>query len=257
MIGRAQCVSIAESLALSKAPGLISIVGGGGKSSLLFALARELPGRVVMTTTTRIFTAQLDLADAVHTADEPDLLDHVDRFETNLIVVGHVEGERAVGVAPGLPAALLARPRVDWVVVEADGSRMLPAKAPADHEPVIPPETSLLVTVAGIDALNAPIATITHRPERVSDITGLAPEEPLTPKALAQLLTSSRGGLKHVPDRARVALLINKVATDREYAAARRVAERALENPRVDRVVVGALQGREPTVWEIWRRELA
>jgi molybdenum cofactor cytidylyltransferase len=196
----------------------------------------------------------LNLADEVHTQDERDLFDSIDRFETNLLVVGPVEGERALGVAPGLPAALLARPRVDWVVVEADGSRMLPAKAPADHEPVIPPETSLLVPVAGIDALDAPIEEITHRPERVSDITGLSSDRVLTPDALARLLTSPRGGLKRVPEGARVALLINKVETAVEYAAARRVAECALKSPRVERVVLGALKSSEPAPWEIWRR---
>ena len=40
--------------ALDVRPGVISVVGSGGKTSLLAALARELPGTVVLTTTTHI-----------------------------------------------------------------------------------------------------------------------------------------------------------------------------------------------------------
>ena len=46
---------LVAALGLSDTSGVVSIVGGGGKSSLMFALAEALPGRVVMTTTTRIF----------------------------------------------------------------------------------------------------------------------------------------------------------------------------------------------------------
>nr|MDJ0867356.1 hypothetical protein [Myxococcota bacterium] len=126
MSGPRRIASLVEALDPPGPPALIAIVGGGGKSSLMFALARELPGRAVMTTTTRIFAAQLELADAVCAADDPQLGAHLDARDESLIVVGRVEGERAVGVPPELPAALLARPSVDWVLVEADGSRMRP-----------------------------------------------------------------------------------------------------------------------------------
>ncbi len=234
--------SLASALGLEAPPGLVSIVGGGGKSSLLFALGRELPGRVVMTTTTRIFAAQMSRAPRVCTLAEAHWRDGLERFEESLLVVGAVEGDRAVGVPPELPGQLLAHPRVDWVVVEADGSRMRPVKAPGDHEPVIPAESSLLVPVVGIDALAGPIAQVAHRPERVCAITGLASGETLTEQALALLLTSPEGGLKGVPASARVALLINKVETQEQQQAARRVAACALREARVERVVMGAVQ---------------
>ncbi|MFA9421857.1 MAG: hypothetical protein ACERLB_17060, partial [Gammaproteobacteria bacterium] len=73
--------------------------------------------------------------------------------------------DQVSGVPAVLPAKWLARPDVDWVVVEADGSRMLPVKAPAEHEPVVPEETSLFVSVVGIDALDDSIERVAHRPE--------------------------------------------------------------------------------------------
>ena len=142
MSNRTRAPGVVEALGLVRAPELVAIVGGGGKSSLLFALARSLPGRVVMTTTTRIFAAQMSRAAEVCSLADESWRERLDAFDSNLLVVGGVAGERAVGVPAELPAELLARPRVDWVVVEADGSRMLPVKAPAAHEPVIPDQHS-------------------------------------------------------------------------------------------------------------------
>jgi molybdenum cofactor cytidylyltransferase len=220
----------------------------------MFALGRGLPGRVVMTTTTRIFAAQMSRVAEVCTLAEENWWERLYEFDSSLLVVGGVEGDRATGVPPELPAEMLACSGVDWVVIEADGSRMLPVKAPAAHEPVVPNETSLLVVVVGVDALSGPIREVSHRPERVSTITGLTPEETLTPEALATLLTSSQGGLKDAPQAARVAMLINKVESASQLEAARRVARCVLREPRVERVAIGALQGRLSSDWEVCSR---
>ena len=244
-------MGLVDALGLGRAPGLIAVVGGGGKSSLLFALAECLPGRVVLSTTTRIFAAQLSRAAAVCSTADAGWQQRLESFDANLLVVGRVEGERANGVPPDLPAEWLALPRVDWVVVEADGSRMLPVKAPADHEPVVPERTSLLVCVVGIDALAEPIERVAHRPERVAEITGLGLSQHLTPEALGKLLTSPRGGLKGAPDGARVAVLINKVESSKQRDAAHRIADCVLREARVERVVIGALHGELGTGWEV------
>ena len=254
MIDITRAASPAEALGLVNPPALVALVGGGGKSSLMFALGRGLPGRVVMTTTTRIFASQMSRAAEVCTLADENWWERLYEFDSSLLVVGGVEGDRARGVPPELPAKMLACSGVDWVVIEADGSRMLPVKAPAAHEPVVPNETSLLVVVVGIDALSGPIREVSHRPERVSTITGLTPEETLTPEALATLLTSSQGGLKDAPQAARVAMLINKVESASQLEAARRVAHCVLREPRVERVAIGALQGRLSSDWEVCSR---
>ena len=247
---RGGVANIVDALGIAPSGELVAIVGGGGKSSLMFALAGLLPGRGVMTTTTRIFSEQMSSAAEVCTLADADWRAQLDRFESGLLVVGRVEGERAVGVEPGLPAEMLAHPRVDWVVVEADGSRMLPVKAPADHEPVVPEQTSLLVCVVGIDALADSIDRVAHRPERVADITGLAPSEHLTPEALGRLVSSPRGGLKGAPAGARFAVLINKVESRAQREAAHRIADSVLREARVERVVIGALRGDLRAGWE-------
>ncbi|NKQ34811.1 MAG: putative selenium-dependent hydroxylase accessory protein YqeC [Chloroflexi bacterium] len=254
---------------------LISIVGGGGKTSLMFALARALPGRVVLTTTTRIFAAQMKLATAVcYAADLSSLDEYLSQFGSCL-VVGEVQGEKAFGVPPDLPGQLLARPDVDFVLVEADGSRMRPIKAPAEHEPVIPPETTLVVPVMGLDALDGPIGEVAHRPELVLAVIGdrysvsgnrlsvvgercsvvgdqlaVSEERVLTAEEAAVLLTHPRGGLKNAPPGARVIPFINKVETDEQLTAARQIAYHVLRlthhASRITQVVLGAVQSDQP-----------
>jgi molybdenum cofactor cytidylyltransferase len=200
-----------------------------------------------MTTTTRIFASQLKAAPAALFYDHqpPEAWPELERslaLHGRCLVVGQVRSDKASGVPPDLPWRLLARPDVDYVLVEADGSRMLPVKAPAGHEPVIPPESTLVIPAAGIDALSGPIEQVAHRPELVAAITGLPVGERLTPQSLARLLTHPKGGLKGVPDQARVIPMLNKVESDSQWAAARKTAQLLLASERVERVVLGALK---------------
>jgi len=255
------------------APGeLVALVGGGGKSSLMFSLARVMPGRTVITTTTRIFSGQMSWAPAVCLYDGreddldskrlaesenglSDLAHELDRYG-HCLVIGQVSGEKATGVPVELPGKLLSRADVDYVIVEADGSRRRPSKAPAEHEPVLPSETTLVVPVVGIDALDGPLNQKAHRPERVAALTGMKTDQPLTPESLAILLTHPEGGLKGVPAAARLIPFINKVDDERHLVLARLVARQALRHERVDRVVIGALRGSRQ-VREIHRRVTA
>lgn len=263
--------TLRAALGLGQPPELIAIVGGGGKTSLMFALAAELPGRAVLTTTTRIFAAQMKRAPAIAYAEDLSPLAAALDEHGRCLVVGRVEGEKALGVDPSLPAHLLARPDVDWVLVEADGSRMRPVKAPADHEPVVPPETMLLVPVAGIDALAGPLDEVAHRPELVRELLEqpstanhkatpvarpLIEEDRLTSRGLARLLTHPAGGLKGAPAGARIAPFINKVETDEQLMAARAATALMLDEPRVAQVVIGALHSEQPAR-EVWRRVAA
>ncbi|MEW5988770.1 MAG: selenium-dependent molybdenum cofactor biosynthesis protein YqeB, partial [Chloroflexota bacterium] len=253
-------------------PQLVAIAGAGGKTTLLLALGRSLPGRVVMTTTTRLAVQELDLAPAVVllTAETPrarrkedgrgrekenEIGVELERYGSCLVMDG-LEGDKAVGVPMDAPGRLLARPDVDFVVVEADGSRGRPCKAPAAHEPVIPVEAGLVVYVAGIDAVGGRLAEVAHRPEQIGQLTGLALDDTMTPAALAALIIHPQGGLKNVPPSARFIPFLNKVDSDEQLQVARQVARQLLREPRVQQVVIGAVQTVRP-VREIHRRVTA
>lgn len=259
----AQRWTVGTALALQSTGELVALAGGGGKTSLLFALAADLPGRIVITTTTRIFAAQMALAPAVCFASDLSALSSLLDTHRVCLVAGDVQGEKATGVAPDLPRQLLSRPDVDTVLVEADGSRMRPFKAPAEQEPVIPEGTTLLVPVAGLDALQRPLAEAAHRPERVAALlatchstTPLIAGDTLTPAGMAAVLTHRQGGLKGVPSDARVAVLLNKAETEERQKLAAEVARRTLAHRQIDRVVVASLHSKQP-VREVYRRATA
>src|SRR5690606_20546984 len=148
--------------------------------------------------------------------------------------------DKISGVPPSLPVELLAQGIVDIVIVEADGAKLLPIKAPQSHEPVLPQGLTLLIPVAGIDALDDPIASVAHRPELVSRLTGSSMDQPLQPEDVALLLTHPQAGHKDAPATGRIIPFINKVETESEMARAERIARLAADHSRVQRVVVGA-----------------
>lgn len=246
--------SLRAAFALRESGELIAFVGGGGKTSLMMALARELAAagrRVIATTTTRIAAWEAESLPAVWRKEEAEstLAEHLRRHGL-CMVLGGPAGEKALGVPAELPGRLLARHDVDVVLVEADGAQRLPVKAPAEHEPALPPETTLLVPIAGIDALDGPIAEVAHRPHLVARLLGKDVGEDLTPADVARLLIHPEGGLKRAPAAARAIPFINKVEVQEQLALAKEIARLALANAhgaqRVARVVVGAARQREP-----------
>ncbi len=242
---------------------LVVLTGAGGKTTLMFRLAGELATagyRVVTTMTTKIFVGQMAQAPArlvlqgegALLAQLPALLaehGHV------LIAGGTIVAEDKVqGLAPRLVDRVAAHPAVDAVLVEADGSRRLPFKAPAPHEPVIPGAATIVVPVVGLDVLGRPLdAKAVHRPQLVAELTGAEPGQPVTPEMIATVLAHPQGGAKEVPPAARLIPFLNKVEDEASLAAAQDIAHRLLLHPRVDSVIIGAAQAVDP-VQEVWGR---
>lgn len=239
----------------------VALVGGGGKTTGMFRLAREAVdrgGRAITTTTTRIFGAQIALAPAhVPTAEATR-----ERVAAALAVHGHVlvigPTEAGSGKAEGVPLELFRRLRA-WfpdacLLNEADGSRMRPFKAPADYEPVIPAETTLVVPVVGADVFGTPLdAEHVHRPELVSALGGAPMGTPITPAIVARVLAHPEGGRKGVPAGARVVVLINKVEALPDRAPARETAECLLRERAIHSVVLANLRGEVPVI-EVYAR---
>lgn len=79
--------------------------------------------------------------------------------------------------------ALSRLPGVDAVLVEADGARMMPLKAPADHEPVIPASTRSSCLWWVWTRFGQPLTEAhVHRSAQVAALTGLELGEPIAPK---------------------------------------------------------------------------
>lgn len=225
---------------------VVAFVGGGGKTSAMFRLAAELAAAgeaVLTTTTTRIFAAQTRLA-PVHVQSLPDLLAAC-TTQPNVLLTGPIEPEvgKAFGVEPEQICAIKAQLPGRAVIIEADGSRMRPFKAPADHEPVIPDCTTLVVPVVGIDAVGLPLTSEKiHRPEQVAAIW---PGPTVTTEMVAHVLGHPQGSRKGVPTGARFIPLINKVETAAEAALAEEIARILLDSGAANKVLVGAISRAE------------
>ena len=254
-------ITLLEAFNLGKTPELAAFIGGGGKSSLMIALARQLPGRVLVTTTTRMFNTQIESAAASLPAiicRYPDLsaLNDEGSVNTKFLVVGPVVGDKVSGVPLNLPAKLLARSDIDTVLVEADGAKMRPVKAPAAHEPALPTKATMVVPIIGIDALGERIGEVAHRAGLAARLLGKKVDDPLTADDLATLLTHPDGGLKNIPSSPNVIATINKVETSDQLAAAHQIARLVLYEPRFERVVISSALSVEPVV-EVHKRVTA
>jgi molybdenum cofactor cytidylyltransferase len=118
-----------------------------------------------------------------------------------------------------------------------------------------------VIPTAGIDVLAQPLGDDTvHRAELISQLTGTALGQPVTPDTVARLLCHPEGGLKKVPAQARVVLLLNKV--DEKLGrdglkAARDIAYKLLHCDQVDSVVIGSMRRAEAPVTEVHSRVAA
>ncbi|OUO47868.1 hypothetical protein B5F79_03375 [Olsenella sp. An285] len=167
--------------ALGVGPGVTSVIGSGGKTSLLAALARELPGTVVLTTTTHIMP--FGGVPLVTSADADDV--RAALAGSRVVCVGAQGEKNGKLAAPSLGIDALAA-LADHVLVEADGAHRLPLKAHAAWEPVIPACSARTVLVLGASGLGRPVRDVVHRPEIFCKLAGCAPEDNATPELVAR-----------------------------------------------------------------------
>ncbi len=138
-------------------------------------------------------------------------------------------GITAEGKVTGLDPeqiAALAELEIDYLLLEGDGAAGALLKAPAGYEPVIPPQTTLVVTVAGLAVVGRPLAVPqVHRPHLVAGLLGRQEGEPLTAMDVARLLIHPAGGRKGVPPAARWVGLLNQAESYAARLAGREIAE--------------------------------
>ncbi|NNF56317.1 MAG: putative selenium-dependent hydroxylase accessory protein YqeC [Acidimicrobiales bacterium] len=200
---------------------LISLVGGGGKTTILLALGRQLEGTVVLTTTTKMSKDHTDGYPVLLSPSDAQLAGALAARRT-VLVWSTTDGRKALGVQPQQCGHWFGL--ADHVVVEADGARRRPLTAPGPLEPVVPELTTLLVACVGADSFGRVIADQCHRPMRVAAAAGCSPYQRLSPERLAKVLLSERGLQKDRPAAARFAIVATKV-TEEDMAFAEELVE--------------------------------
>ncbi len=195
--------------------GRVALVGAGGKTTALFQLARALEPPVVVTNSVHLGAWQAGLADRHLIISRPE---DVERFS------GQVEGVTLMTGAPGeddrlqgldldaLEAIHDMANRLGFpVLVEADGSRRKPLKAPGEHEPVIPGWINTVVVVTGLAGLDQRLSdSVVHRAERFAELCMIKTGEIITEEQIGRLLIHPQGGQKNIPTASRRVALLNQ-----------------------------------------------
>ena len=159
---------------------VLSFIGGGGKTSWIYALAQELVSRgkrvLIMTTTKMYQPRQWGVIDG-------SVEDVATQLQQNHIaVVGQAVGTEKIGYI-GDTLWQKIKNLADIILVEADGARRRPMKILGSHEPVILQETTAICAVIGLTALQRNLDTVCFRWQE----TGLPGNTMVTPKVFLKL----------------------------------------------------------------------
>ncbi len=240
----------------------LAFVGAGGKSGGMFRLARQAladgQDLVLVSASTHLSVDQTAWADRHFVVEGHRDLSALDFATLSglVLLTGPEHSDQRTG---GLPLALLdelaqiAGGLGVPVLIEADGSRRKPLKAPAEHEPVVPEWATEVVVTAGLSGLGQPLdGEHVHRPELFSALSGIAIGDPVTAEGLAAVLLSENGGLRGVPPGARRSVLLNQVDTAQEAGAARRLAEMLL--PSFTQVIAARIRDEGDEVSAVHRQ---
>jgi len=255
-------VSLREGLML-EGGGVVSLVGGGGKTSLMFKLARELSmagDAVLTTTTTKIFEPSRDQTGGVILSGSvPNILDRADELlDKHLHITAAVgklpESGKLYGFRPEIIGELWNADLFQWIIVEADGAAGKPLKAPVGHEPVIPACTKRLVGMVGLNGVGQPLTErLVFRHERFARLTGLRLGSNVTDSAIADILVCDNGLFKSFcPEVMRIAFF-NQADVRDNLSAGKRIARilSKRKNTGLNRVVIGQILF-DPPVLEVY-----
>lgn len=159
---------------------VIAVVGGGGKTSLVFALAAaflKLGKKTCVTTSTKMLKEE--------------------RPGITQLGTPYPRNPKKIMALPEAIYKDLTR-EYDVVLVEADGAKMLPMKVPAEHEPVIPCDADMVIGILGASAIGKPLKDICFRHKLAEKILGVGKSHIVNFNDLALLLNSPYGQKKKV-----------------------------------------------------------
>jgi probable selenium-dependent hydroxylase accessory protein YqeC len=231
----------------------IAIVGGGGKTTLMIALADMLSragATVVTTTTTKVWLTQARLAPRViFRHDHPLWREDLARglFESRSLFLAErpLENGKAQGIDPAVCDDLFTSGASDYIIVEADGAGGRPVKAHAPHEPVIPQSSTVVVAMAGLDCLGRPANSLTvFRLDFFVRMTGLREGQDLTSLSVSRLFRGIAGLFRRSPREARLVVFLNKLDALMGDQEAISLGRRILKTSflPLDRVICGSLR---------------
>jgi probable selenium-dependent hydroxylase accessory protein YqeC len=258
--------SILEKL-LPEDCGVVSLVGAGGKTTLMFHLAKELEevGETILTTTTtKIMMPAKEKSSHVIVSSrvEQVVVEAKDLLKSSLHVAAgrehNLTENKLIGFEPEAVKKFWESGLFHWILVEADGAAQRPLKAPAAHEPVIPECSTHVVAVVGLDAVGRSLNDQwVFRPDLYSQLAGIPLNSPITEKSVVAVILDERGMMKGCPPTAKRCVFLNKAEEDHTFAAGKRIATILYEKgeEKLERILIGSGK-REPLFAKVYMPEI-
>lgn len=218
--------------------GVLSFVGGGGKTTTIFKLAEEFikeNKKVLISTTTKIFKPNTEEYDYYFLED---IKGEFIPQKSSITILGHsVKDKKLIGVLPGKIDEIVDKNIFDFILVEADGAKRKPIKAPNKYEPVIPEKTTLTIGIIGFDCINKAIdEKIVHRPELLKQISGNENLKIIDENCIVNLVLDKKGLFKN--SKGEKILILNKINKEKEIHIARNI-QKKLQAREFDKIVIG------------------
>lgn len=218
------CSSLWEALHVDLVPHMIiSIVGAGGKTSIMYQLADELENMgksVIVTTTTHIFCPANQRVLIANIAAEVEKV----FSQKGILVTGRESRDgKLESLLPGETEQLAEL--CDVLLIEADGARRLPLKVPGEKEPVILPGTHLVIACAGLDSIGHPLCEVCFRWEEAAKLLHTSFLHCVTIEDMTELMTCCLGAKKGVSDSI-FKIVLNKADGIEQQETGRKIAEK-------------------------------
>lgn len=242
---------------------MICFVGAGGKTSTMFHLSQELSKRgrkVLVTTTTAVYSPEKKLFDNIIISRQEDIGIFDGIIGGGITVLGRTissEG-KLLGVNPKFLETIFLKGMFDFILIEGDGSKRRPVKAPAEHEPVIPSSTTKLVGLVGVDCIGKTVGEENvHRPEHFCRILGCREGDFIDIEMIGNLIIHNQGLFKSASEQCEKYLILNKVDIENGKKTAIDIAQQLFKTGfRLEGIVMSSIQNltfqnaiKEVRVW--------
>lgn len=225
---------------------LISIVGAGGKTTLIYYLGKELKknGKVLMSTTTKIMPPKKEEADffAIGKEEYSNIKNKQD-LGSYVYSYGMNNEGKLLGIKE--EEIQLIKDDFNYIILESDGSKCKSLKGWNDTEPVVYKETDITIGVLNIKVLEKKITDdLIHRLEEFRKLTRGIEEDTITNKHLIRIIFNEKGLFKNSTGK-RI-LYINKVENPRDKDLVKSLIEDIKEENKkcrlLDKVIYGSLK---------------
>lgn len=227
---------------------VISIVGAGGKTSLMYALGEELKNKkVLLSTTTKILPPIFDEVD-FYGIGQSTYLDISENMKSgSFLYANSLTKEGKVDSIP-LEDIKKFKEDFDYIILESDGSKRKPLKGWKENEPVISEETTITIGVFDITTLNKLVnEDLVHRITEFLEISKAREEKVLKGEHIVNMIFNEEGLFKNSVGRK--ILFINKVESEENENVLKKLIDKINEKNKekrlIERIVYGSIKSKK------------